>query len=162
MVAALSLLTAGCTTPASAPPPAAPIATLRLSSGWVVPGSPPLAIMAFTESGLPPGRSVTIVASADSLTGFDCIDQQGRLMGRSTPLTSQVSSIRVFTADSGGGIRGAILIAPPPPSGIGCPGGSRPYPVSALYTNGVLSDVSNRADVRLAGQSGRAPGVQDR
>ena len=104
---------------------------------------------------------MTIVASADSLTGFDCIDAQGRLLGRSIPLTSQVSSIRVFTANSAGALQGAILLAPPPPSGIGCPGTSRPYPITALYTNGVVSDVSSRVAQHLLGEIGRPPGVQD-
>lgn len=150
--------------PAPAPTPApAPAPGARISGAvWVRPGSPPLALIAFTETGLRPGRSVTLVATADALAGYDCMTTEGRLLRRSFPITAQVAAVRLYTADAAGTLRGALALAPPPAGGFSCPAGSSPYAVTGLYTNGQVSDLTDRVQVMVAGSFGLPPGVQDR
>jgi len=146
--------------PTQAPPPA-PGARIG-GAAWVRPGSRPLALIAFTETGLRPGRSVTLVATADALAGYDCLTADGKLLRRSFPITAQVAAVRQYTADTAGMVRGALALAPPPAAGFTCPVGSSPYAVTGLYTNGQVSDVSDRVQVMVAGSFGLPPGVQDR
>lgn len=134
-----------------------------MGAAWVRPGSPPLALIAFTESGLRPQQPVTLVATADALAGYDCLGGDGRLLRRSFPITAQVAAVRVYTAGADGTLRGALSLAPPPAGGaVSCPAGSAPYAASALYTNGQVSDVTDRVSVAVSGAFGSPPGVQDR
>lgn len=109
------------------------------------------ATVEFTEWGLNPRQTVTIVLVAEANSRFSCLDRAGRVVPPTLPLIAQVSELDRFHADASGSLRGALTVGPPPAAQVPCPPGTTPRVAGIALTGLRLSDVTDRVEVTVPG-----------
>lgn len=142
-------------------PALAAVATAALAFGahfnyatadWA--GSGPDLRFAFKEAGLGNNQTVKIVAKAEAIAVYACINGGGNHPKASNKIavTGIVTASGLFSSTKNGSIIGALRLTPPPvPASFVCPPGQRLVLVSVAYDNLRIVDTTNGVVAHIDG-----------